>query len=108
MFAPGTTKSSAAVTKRKRAPVATGTTTAAAGGDDGSAGKKLLVKNLAFESSNRELRQLFGSFGQLKSVRMPRKFDGYVSVDTRPRVCVCVCVRVLRAFLWPLTGRCMR
>ena len=67
--------------KRKRpvAPATAGSeTTAAAGGDDGSAGKKLLVKNLAFESSNKELRQLFGSFGQLKSVRMPRKFDGFV------------------------------
>lgn len=69
--------------KRKRPAAAAATaagseTTAAAGGDDGSAGKKLLVKNLAFESSNKELRQLFGSFGQLKSVRMPRKFDGFV------------------------------
>jgi multiple RNA-binding domain-containing protein 1 len=73
--------------KRKRAPppavaaaALEGETTAAAGGADASssssAGKKLLVKNLAFESSNKELRQLFGSFGQLKSVRMPRKFDG--------------------------------
>ena len=75
--------------KRKRAQLAAdaaanaassadGETTAAAGGNDDSAGKKLLVKNLAFESSNKELRQLFGAFGQLKSVRMPRKFDGYV------------------------------
>ncbi|KAF6004111.1 RNA binding motif protein 19 [Cyanidiococcus yangmingshanensis] len=37
---------------------------------------KLIVKNIAFEASKRELRQLFGSFGHLKSLRLPRKFDG--------------------------------
>jgi multiple RNA-binding domain-containing protein 1 len=37
---------------------------------------KLVVKNIAFEASKRELRQLFSSFGHLKSLRLPRKFDG--------------------------------
>jgi multiple RNA-binding domain-containing protein 1 len=37
---------------------------------------KITVKNLAFEATRQDLRELFGSFGQLKSVRIPRKFDG--------------------------------
>eukprot|EP00940_MAST-03C_sp_MAST-3C-sp2_P000920 g920.t1 len=41
----------------------------------GKEGDKLLVKNLAFESTRQEVRELFGSFGQLRSVRIPRKFD---------------------------------
>lgn len=43
------------------------------GGKDST---KILVRNLAFESTKRDLRELFSSFGQLKSVRIPRKFDG--------------------------------
>ncbi|KAL6499990.1 hypothetical protein OROGR_027900 [Orobanche gracilis] len=35
---------------------------------------KLLVKNLAFEATAKELRQLFASFGQIKSLRLPKKF----------------------------------
>lgn len=34
------------------------------------------VRNLAFEATKRELRELFGSFGHLKAVRLPKKFDG--------------------------------
>eukprot|EP00871_Galdieria_phlegrea_P003519 jgi/Galph1/4168/GphlegSOOS_G2846.1 len=37
---------------------------------------KLLVRNVAFEATTRELRKLFETFGQVKSVRMPRKLDG--------------------------------
>jgi multiple RNA-binding domain-containing protein 1 len=36
---------------------------------------KLLVRNVPFEATKKELRELFGTFGQLKSVRIPRKFD---------------------------------
>merc|ERR1712216_697116 len=36
---------------------------------------KILVRNVPFEATKRELRELFGTFGQLKSVRLPRKFD---------------------------------
>jgi multiple RNA-binding domain-containing protein 1 len=38
--------------------------------------KKLMIRNVPFEASRGELLQLFGSFGQLKSVRLPKKFDG--------------------------------
>jgi multiple RNA-binding domain-containing protein 1 len=37
---------------------------------------KLIVRNVAFEATIHEIRQLFGTFGQLKKVRMPKKFDG--------------------------------
>jgi len=39
-------------------------------------GTKMIVRNVAFEATKRDLSQLFGPFGQLKSLRMPRKFDG--------------------------------
>ena len=48
-------------------------------------GTKLLIKNIPFEASKGELRELFAAFGQVRSVRMPMKFDGthrgYVCCD---------------------------
>jgi multiple RNA-binding domain-containing protein 1 len=35
----------------------------------------VLVKNLPFEASKKEVRQLFEAHGQIKSVRVPRKLD---------------------------------
>lgn len=40
------------------------------------ASSKLIVKNIAFEATRRDLRQLFSAFGQLKNVRLPQKMDG--------------------------------
>ncbi|KAJ2999543.1 hypothetical protein HDV02_002690 [Globomyces sp. JEL0801] len=37
---------------------------------------KLLVRNLPFEATKKDLKQLFSSFGSIKTVRVPRKFDG--------------------------------
>jgi multiple RNA-binding domain-containing protein 1 len=34
------------------------------------------VRNVAFEASKGDVRALFAPFGQVKSLRMPRKFDG--------------------------------
>lgn len=42
----------------------------------GKAGPKLIVRNVAFEATRKDIRQLFASFGQLKTVRMPSKMDG--------------------------------
>ncbi|KAI8586983.1 hypothetical protein BDZ88DRAFT_263737 [Geranomyces variabilis] len=39
-------------------------------------GTKLIVRNIPFEATKKDLRQLFSSFGQLKSVRIPTKMDG--------------------------------
>ena len=37
---------------------------------------KLVVKNVAFEATRTDIRDLFAPFGQLKSVRLPKKFSG--------------------------------
>lgn len=36
---------------------------------------KIIVKNLPFEAARKDIYELFSSFGQLKSVRVPKKFD---------------------------------
>ena len=36
---------------------------------------KIIIKNLPFEASRKDVRSLFGSYGQLRSVRVPKKFD---------------------------------
>ena len=36
---------------------------------------KIIVKNLPFEATRKDVFELFSSFGQLKSVRVPKKFD---------------------------------
>jgi len=37
---------------------------------------KLIVRNVPFEANAKEIRELFRSFGQLRRVRLPQKFDG--------------------------------
>ncbi|KAL7541608.1 hypothetical protein ACHAXR_013349 [Thalassiosira sp. AJA248-18] len=44
--------------------------------DKTSKNTKIMVRNVPFEATRTELLQLFGSFGQLKKVRLPKKFDG--------------------------------
>ena len=36
---------------------------------------KIIIKNLPFEASKKDVRSLFGSYGQLRSLRVPKKFD---------------------------------
>ena len=38
--------------------------------------EKLIVRNLPFQANAKEVRELFSAFGQLKTVRLPKKFDG--------------------------------
>ncbi|XP_061352863.1 multiple RNA-binding domain-containing protein 1-like [Gastrolobium bilobum] len=38
---------------------------------------KLLVRNVAFEATKKDLRQLFSPFGQIKSLRLPMKFGNH-------------------------------
>lgn len=40
-----------------------------------SKGTKIIIKNLPFEASKKDVQSLFGSYGQLRSVRVPKKFD---------------------------------
>ena len=42
----------------------------------GSNSSKLICRNVAFQATAKELRDLFSSYGHLKRVRMPKKFDG--------------------------------
>lgn len=36
---------------------------------------KIIIKNLPFEASRKDVLELFGAYGQVKSVRVPKKFD---------------------------------
>jgi multiple RNA-binding domain-containing protein 1 len=38
-------------------------------------GTKVIIKNLPFEVSKKEVRALFAAYGQLRSIRVPKKFD---------------------------------
>ncbi|KAI4915990.1 hypothetical protein J4E90_004436 [Alternaria incomplexa] len=40
-----------------------------------AASTKILIKNLPFEASKKDVRALFTPYGQLRSVRVPKKFD---------------------------------
>mmetsp|Transcript_3809 Transcript_3809/g.4468 ORF Transcript_3809/g.4468 Transcript_3809/m.4468 type:complete len:747 (+) Transcript_3809:208-2448(+) len=37
---------------------------------------KIIVRNLAFEATKKELKQLFAAYGQVNTVRLPKKYDG--------------------------------
>jgi len=37
---------------------------------------KILVRNVPFEATRKEIKQLFGAFGELKTVRLPQKLAG--------------------------------
>ncbi|KAJ2780709.1 Multiple RNA-binding domain-containing protein 1 [Coemansia javaensis] len=50
--------------------------TAAATGDRRPKGTKLVVKNVPFEATRKDIRDLVSAFGQIKSVRLPKKFSG--------------------------------
>ena len=39
-------------------------------------GTKLVVRNVAFEATRKDVAALFAPFGQIKSCRLPKKFDG--------------------------------
>jgi multiple RNA-binding domain-containing protein 1 len=38
---------------------------------------KIVIKNLPFEATKKDVRTLFGSYGQLRSVRVPQKLGGH-------------------------------
>ena len=39
-------------------------------------GTKLVVRNVAFEATRKDVAALFAPFGHMKSCRLPKKFDG--------------------------------
>lgn len=40
-----------------------------------SKSSKIIIKNLPFEATRKDIVELFGAFGQIKSARVPKKFD---------------------------------
>ena len=63
--------------KASEKQVASQRTSAKAPDKNGATPKtKLIVRNVAFQANHKEVRELFANFGQLKSLRMPKKFDG--------------------------------
>eukprot|EP00764_Aduncisulcus_paluster_P011176 gnl/Carplike_NY0171/4155_a5615_451.p1 GENE.gnl/Carplike_NY0171/4155_a5615_451~~gnl/Carplike_NY0171/4155_a5615_451.p1 ORF type:complete len:211 (+),score=25.42 gnl/Carplike_NY0171/4155_a5615_451:1-633(+) len=44
--------------------------------DASKEGKKIMVRNIAFQATSKELRKLFTAYGQVKTVRMPKKYGG--------------------------------
>lgn len=42
--------------------------------DNDQSSTKLIVRNVAFEATEKDLRQLFSPFGQVKSLRLPMRF----------------------------------
>jgi multiple RNA-binding domain-containing protein 1 len=40
-----------------------------------AARKKIVVKNLGFSVTKKDLRELFGTYGHIQSLRLPKKFD---------------------------------
>jgi multiple RNA-binding domain-containing protein 1 len=42
----------------------------------GMSATKIVVRNVAFEATRRDVQKLFNPFGTLKSCRLPKKFDG--------------------------------
>lgn len=44
-------------------------------GEKSKRSNKIIVKNLPFETSRKDVVELFGAYGQIKSLRVPKKFD---------------------------------
>ncbi|KAG8901696.1 Multiple RNA-binding domain-containing protein 1 [Tulasnella sp. 403] len=95
IFAPGPEPAEAQTTTRAAEPgtsgVATDNVNAPTSSQDtaSESGSVLYVKNLNFSTTKKDLRDLFGAHGTVKSVRMPRKFDtkarGFAFVDFASR-----------------------
>ncbi|CAI9752927.1 unnamed protein product [Fraxinus pennsylvanica] len=52
--------------------------------DSNKSSTKLIIKNVAFEATVKDLRQLFSPFGQVKSLRLPKRFgkhNGFAFVE---------------------------
>ncbi|KAJ8141197.1 hypothetical protein OY671_005627 [Metschnikowia pulcherrima] len=52
-----------------------GSASSAASASKSEKTNKIIIKNLPFEASRKDVLELFGAYGQIKSVRVPKKFD---------------------------------
>jgi multiple RNA-binding domain-containing protein 1 len=66
-----TLKKKEKVLKKRKAPTELSLTE-----NEDAKSNKLIVKNLAFEATDKDLRELFKQYGSLKKVRMPKKVGG--------------------------------
>ncbi len=62
--------------RRTAAPPAAADSRAALVAPGKAATTKLVVRNVAFEGTRRDVLGLFSPFGAVRSCRLPRKFDG--------------------------------
>lgn len=87
----GTTSSTASTAKPRTPSAVAHVAASAASGSTSSTGSaapssKLLVKNVPFETTARELRELFSAFGTIQRIRLPKKFGqlghrGFAFID---------------------------
>ncbi|MEW5307701.1 MAG: hypothetical protein WDW36_010079 [Sanguina aurantia] len=69
-------KAPAANTTAATAAAPAASKSAAGPASSSTAAAKLVVRNLAFEATRKEVAALFAPFGHMKSCRLPKKFDG--------------------------------
>lgn len=62
--------------RKPSAEAAAAASKASSKAQDAEAGTKLVVRNVAFEATRKDMQGLFAPFGHLKSCRLPKKFDG--------------------------------
>ncbi|CAB1115256.1 unnamed protein product [Ectocarpus sp. CCAP 1310/34] len=60
----------------KRLTPATKASSSSSSQGDGLKRTKIIIRNIPFQATAKEIRELCSSFGQLKRVRLPKKFDG--------------------------------
>ncbi|CAM9650766.1 unnamed protein product [Ectocarpus sp. 13 AM-2016] len=60
----------------KRLTPATKASSSSSSQEDGLKRTKIIIRNIPFQATAKEIRELCSSFGQLKRVRLPKKFDG--------------------------------
>lgn len=54
------------------------TTRSGANGMNGQSGTKIVVKNLPFETTKSDIQKLFSTYGSLKSLRLPKKYNSHL------------------------------
>jgi multiple RNA-binding domain-containing protein 1 len=68
------------LSQRREDPLASGSGSAKKRAEPGPVKEvttsKLMIRNVPFQATRREISELFGTFGTLKSVRLPKKIDG--------------------------------
>ncbi|XP_071789462.1 probable RNA-binding protein 19 [Asterias amurensis] len=59
-----------------RAAIQSNKTSSKKAGNSNQKSSKILIRNIPFEATKQEVHELFGTFGEIKSVRLPKKMTG--------------------------------